>query len=91
VGYTVSRKHSSREFKLGAVGLVIRGESSAANIASDLGISVRLLYRWKRDYLADKKNAFPSSGHLKDLEDERVRALERELCSVREEQDILKK
>ena len=91
MGYTVPRKHYSREFKLEAVGLVIRGENSAANIANDLGISVSLLYRWKRDYLADKENAFPGSGHLQDPEDERVRALERELRSVREERDILKK
>ena len=87
----VPRKQYSREFKLEAVGLVLRGDASATDIARDLGIGVNLLYRWKSDYLADRENSFPGTGHLQDPEDERVRTLERELRSVREERDILKK
>ena len=85
------RKQYSREFKLEAVGLVIRGEKPATVIARDLGIGVSLLYRWKRDYLADKEHSFPGSGLLQNPEDERVRALEHELRDIKEERDILKK
>lgn len=85
------RKQYSREFKLEAVGLVIRGEKAATVIARDLGIGVSLLYRWKRDYLEDKDHSFPGTGHLQNPEDERVRTLERELRDLKEERDILKK
>lgn len=85
------RKQYSREFKLEAVGLVIRGEKPATVIARDLGVGVSLLYRWKNDYLADKDHSFPGSGHLQNPEDERVRKLERELRDMQEERDILKK
>lgn len=85
------RKQYSREFKMEAVGLVLKGKKPATEIAEDLGIGVSLLYRWKKDFLADKEHAFPGTGHLHDPEDERVRALERELRSVKEERDILKK
>jgi transposase len=85
------RKQYSRGFKMEAVGLVIRGEKPATVIARDLGIGVSLLYRWKRDYLADKDHSFPGTGHLQNPEDERVRQLERELRDIKEERDILKK
>jgi len=60
-------------------------------IAGDLGIRPELLYRWKSEYLARKEHAFPGSGHLRDPEEEQIRQLERELRSVKEERDILKK
>ena len=85
------RKQYSREFKLEAVGLVLRGKKPATKIADDLGVGVSLLYRWKKDFMADKEHAFPGTGHLQDPEDERVRALERELRDIKEERDILKK
>ena len=87
---TKPRKQYSRAFKLEAVGLAVRGEKPATVIARDLGISVNLLYNWKRDYLDDKEHSFPGTGHLQIPEDERVRALERELRAIREERDILK-
>jgi transposase len=88
---TKPRKQYSRAFKLEAVGLAVRGEKPATVIARDLGISVNLLYNWKRDYLDDKEHSFPGTGHLQNPEDERVRKLERELRDIREERDILKK
>ena len=86
-----TRRQYSREFKMEAIGLVIRGEKPATVIARDLGIGVSLLYRWKRDYLEDKEHSFPGTGHLQNPEDERVRALECELRDMKEERDILKK
>jgi transposase len=68
------RRQYTREFKMEAAGLVLRGDKPATVIARDLGIGVSLLYRWKGDYQADKDNSFPGSGHLQNPDDERVRA-----------------
>lgn len=86
-----SRRQYSKQFKVDAVELVLRSEKSTKAIALDLGISVDLLYRWKYQYQAGKNSAFPGSGNLKDTEADQIRKLERELRSVKEEREILKK
>lgn len=86
-----SRRQYSKQFKVDAVELVLRSEKSTKAIAEELGISVDLLYRWKYQYQAGKNAAFPGSGNLKDAEVDQIRKLERELRSVKEEREILKK
>lgn len=86
-----SRHQYSKQFKVDAVELVLRSEKSTKAIAEELGISVDLLYRWKYQYQAGKNAAFPGSGNLKDAEVDQIRKLERELRSVKEEREILKK
>jgi len=86
-----TRRQFTREFKLETVEFLLRGNKSAAEVARDLGIRTELLYRWKREYINDKNHSFPGTGHLQDPEEERIRKLERELRSVTEERDILKK
>ena len=86
-----TRRQFTREFKLETVEFLLRGNKSAAEVARDLGIRTGLLHRWKREYLNDKNYSFPGTGHLQDPEEERIRNLERELRSVTEERDILKK
>jgi len=85
------RRQYSREYKLEAVGMVLRGDKPATQIARELGIDTNLLYRWKGKYLTDEEQSFPGTGHLRDPGEEQIRALERELRSVKEERDILKK
>jgi len=85
------RRQYAREFKVEAVEFLLRSDKTAVEIAGDLGIRTELLYRWKREYLNDKNHSFPGTGHLQDPEEERIRKLERELRSVTEERDILKK
>ena len=85
------RRQYTAEFKLESVELLLRGNKSAPALAADLGINPNLLNRWKREYQIDTEGAFPGTGHLQDPEEERIRALERELRSVKEERDILKK
>lgn len=87
----VIRRQYTKAFKVEAVELLLRSDKTAMAIAGDLGIRVELLYRWKGEYLNDKKNSFPGTGHLQDPEEERIRILERELRSTQEERDILKK
>ena len=86
-----SRRVFTREFKVEAVELLISGNRKAVDVARNLGIRVELLYRWKNEYLSGRGDAFPGMGHLADPEEERLRKLERELASVTEERDILKK
>ncbi len=86
-----TRRRFTKEFKVEAVELVLRGNKKAVEIARDLGIRPELLYRWKSEYLTDQVSAFPGTGHLRDPEEEDFRELERELRSVQEERDILKK
>lgn len=86
-----TRRRFTREFKVETVEFLLRGDKSAVEVARDLGIRTEILYRWKREYLNDKSHSFPGTGHLQDPEEERIRKLERELRSVTEERDILKK
>ena len=86
-----TRRVFTREFKVEAVELLINGNKKAVEVARNLGIRVELLYRWKNEYVSGRAEAFPGMGHLADPEEERMRKLERELASVTEERDILKK
>ncbi len=86
-----TRRQFSQEFKVETVELLLRGNKTAVEIARNLGIRAELLYRWKNEYVSNKVQAFPGTGHLADPEDEMIRKLERELASVTEERDILKK
>ena len=86
-----TRRQFSKEFKMDAVELSLRGDKTINEIALGLGIRPQLLSRWRLKYLADKETAFPGTGNPKDAESERLRQLERELRMVTEERDILKK
>ena len=86
-----SRRQYTREFKVEVVELALRSDKTAIGVARDLGIRADLLYRWKSEYLKDRAHSFSGTGHLQDPEEERIRRLERELRSVQEERDILKK
>ena len=85
------RRQYTKEFKIETVEFLLRGEKTTVEVARDLGIRTELLYRWKKEHLNDQINSFPGTGHLQDPEEERIRKLERELQSVQEERDILKK
>lgn len=86
-----SHRKYSKQFKTDVVELVLRSNKSIVEIARDLGIRAELLYRRKAEYQAKQDSSFPGNGHLKDPEAERLCKLERELQSVKEERDILKK
>jgi len=88
-----TRKRSrvfSREFKEGAVRMVVGQGRKQSEVARDLGLNANVLSRWVLQYKADRQDAFPGKGKLK-LEDERARKLENELKRVTMERDILQK
>ncbi len=85
------RRRFTKEFKTEAVELALRSNKPMATIAGDLGIRPELLYRWKSEYKSKKEHAFPGTGYLQDPEEDKLRRMERELMSVQQERDILKK
>ena len=84
------RRTFDQEFKLEAIRLVTENGRKVPEVARNLGIHPNSLYKWKREYLEDKQNAFPGKGNLRP-EDEELRRLRRENADLREERDILKK
>ena len=91
MGENQTRRKYSKPFKIDAVELSLRSNKTVIEIAGDLGVRAELLYRWKSEYQAKQTASFPGYGHLKEPEAEQLRKLERELRSVKEERDILKK
>jgi len=84
------RRKYDRDFKEGAVRLVIDGGKSVRDLARDLGINENMLYRWKSEYLKDREDAFPGQGRLKP-QDEEIWKLRRRVEDLEEEREILKK
>lgn len=84
------RRTYTREFKLEAIRLSEQSGKTVAEVARDLGINVKQLYRWRSRYCVDGEQGFPGSGRLAEPEEE-LRRLRRELETVQQERDILKK
>ena len=80
----------TREFKLEAVRLSESSEKTVAQIARDLGVPERVLYRWRHELREQREQAFPGKGHQSELEEEN-RRLKRELDLLKQEREILKK
>ncbi len=85
-----TRRVFSKEFKKEAVKLVTEGGQGATSVARNLDLHPTVLGRWVRQLKDNGDQAFPGKGKLTLQEDE-VRRLSRELVSVKEERDILKK
>lgn len=83
-------KRYDKEFKLGAVKLVLEEGKTVAEVVESLGVSEPSLRQWIKQYRQDKDEAFPGSGKLK-AQDEELRRLKEELRVTRMERDLLKK
>lgn len=80
----------TKEFKVGAVKMVVEQGMRQAEVARDLGLNHNVLSRWVLRFKADQEDAFPGKGKLKP-DDERIHQLEKKLKNVTMERDILKK
>jgi transposase len=80
----------SREFKVEAVRLSESSEQTVAQVARDLGVPERVLYRWRHELREEQEQAFPGKGHQRELEEEN-RRLKRELDLLQQEREILNK
>jgi len=82
------------EFKLEAVRLAAAGDKPLAQVARELGILPNLLRNWRRQVESQAgqqtTNVFPGHGQLSS-QDEELRRLRREVESLRQERDFLKK
>ncbi len=84
-----SRKVYTPEFKLQAVQMITEQKLSVAEVARRLGVSENRLHDWKKALAQKGADAFPGSGHLTPLEENRK--LKAEVKRLEMERDILKK
>lgn len=81
------RRQYSEEFKRQAVRLLeSRGEQTAADIATDLGVSAGQLYQWRKELGAVQERP----AGMESVGDENLR-LRRDISQMKKENDILKK
>lgn len=85
-----ARRQYTAEFKREAVQLSETSGKRIVQVARELGIAPKLLYRWRAELLAQGADAFPGPGQGPASAQE-VATLRRELERVRQERDILKK
>jgi len=82
----MTKKHYDQEFKKTIVSLYQSGKT-IEELCSEFKISISSINRWRKEY-GDSKA--PKEGHS--IEDkQRIKALEKELKSIKLERDILKK
>lgn len=84
------RKKYTKEFKQQAVALARRPEVGFRRAASDLGINESMLRDWDRKLALEGSEAFRGNG-VRTEQEARIAGLEREIRTLREERDILKK
>jgi transposase len=84
------RRRYDREFKEGAVRLILDGGRTVRSVSRDLGIHENMLHRWKKEYLQDREDAFPGKGHMKPHEEE-IFKLKKKIADLEEDRAILKK
>jgi transposase len=78
------------EFKRDAVRLATNNSYSVSETARRLGISAKLLGRWKRESEVRANGAVSGHGHVSP-EPEELHRLRKEIQRLRMERDILKK
>lgn len=83
---TKRRKYSD-EFKREAIALTRQPGATLSQVARDIGVTAKLLGRWRGALVTQKSNAFPGSGTPRD---EELAALRRELARIKKERDFLR-
>ncbi len=84
------RRQYTAEFKRDAVALVMEHGYAISVAAQNLGITPKLLSRWKGEHQQHRDAAFPGQGHQMP-EHAELRQLREENRRLRMERDILKK
>jgi transposase len=84
------RRQYTAEFKRDAVALVMDHGYAITVAAQNLGITPKLLSRWKGEHQQHRDAAFPGQGH-QTPEHAELRQLREENRRLRMERDILKK
>ena len=83
------RRKFTDEFKREAVRLVQQGEGNASQVARDLDLSVSALRKWVKQAQVEQGKGPPEA--LSKAEREELRRLRRQVRTLEEEREILKK
>jgi transposase len=83
-------RNYTKEFKIGAVKMVLQEKQSAHQVAKNLGVSRGTLSTWMKEYKENGNEAFPGKGFLSP-QDEEMRGLKQSLRRAEMERDLLKK
>jgi transposase-like protein len=85
------RKHHSKAFRKDAVELLLTGRAMS-ELASELGVSVMTLSRWREEYLLELSTDPPDVANLPPLKmQEELTRLRKENARLKLHQEILKK
>jgi transposase len=90
MSHGATRRKFTPEFKSEAVRLSCQPGMTVVKAAGDLGIRVKMLYRWRQELAEAPIEAFPGKGRRRASEQELER-LRRENERLRLEREILKK
>lgn len=86
------RKRYSPEFKLKAVVEILKGEKTAAQIASELGVHPVALSEWKKQFKEMGPEIFSKTKHSKKVSEEKVQVeLYEQIGRLKMENEWLKK
>jgi len=86
----MTRRRFTKEFKQEAVRLSEQPNKGVQQVAADLGLPVKFLYRWRYAVAREGADAFRGHGHRLASEAELVE-LRRKVAELTMERDILKK
>lgn len=90
MGKKKTRKSYTKQYKLDVIRQSYQREN-ISDLASELGLSPALIYKWRAAYGAGSSDSFPGKGVEKLTPDQKkVRELETQLSETRMERDILK-
>lgn len=85
------RRSFTKEFKIDVVAQSYQRDN-IAELAGELGLRPKLIYRWRAEYKNSPEESFPGNGvPARGPEEAELARLRRENAELRMERDILKK
>ena len=81
------KKHYPEEFKRETVKLLLTSGKTQKTLCDELGIPYGIIGRWRQEF--DLEN--PMNKEVKDARDKRIQELEKEVQSLKQQREILKK
>jgi transposase len=85
------RRHFDKEFKLMVVNLCLTGKATR-EVADELGITVDLVNRWRREHQQYREGSFSGHGNANMTDQQKeIAHLKKELREAQLESEILKK
>ncbi len=83
----MEKKKYPRDFRKNAVELLLTSGKTQRVLCDELGVTYGLIGKWRKEFDLGR----PENSDMKAAVDARVIALEKEVATLRQERDILKK